>query len=471
MAELKCPDCGKVFSVDESDYIKILNQVKGEEFQREIDRRLGELKKQNEVEREASAAKAERNFQEQLAQKDIELSRKDAEVQRLGEQVKSVAQQKQIEYAQQLSVQKEEIAKLREQLASLGNAKDMEFNAALTNKEKEILELKSQIARSGDERRIALMQEQQKAEEKIRSKETQIFELRGLIEQEKSRAELREKGIKEQYDFQLKQKQDEVNYYKDLKAKMSTKMIGETLEIHCSTEFNRVRTSMYPNAYFEKDNDAKGGSKGDFIFRDSIDGIEYISIMFEMKNEMDETATKHRNEDFFAKLDKDRREKNCEYAVLVSLLEPDSELYNEGIVDVSYRYPKMYVVRPQFFMAIISLLSQASKKSIGYRRELELARSQSIDVTNFENQLNDFRLRFSKNYDLASRKFQAAIEEIDKTIDHLMKTKDNLLSSINNLRLANDKAEALTVKKLTRGNPTMKKAFDDARAVEISEDE
>lgn len=471
MAELKCPNCGKVFSVDESDYIKILNQVKGEEFQREIDRRLGELKKQNEVEREASAAKAEKYFQEQLAQKDIELSRKDAEVQRLGEQVKSVAQQKQIEYAQQLSVQKEEIAKLREQLASLGNAKDMEFNAALTNKEKEILELKSQIARSGDERRIALMQEQQKAEEKIRSKETQIFELRGLIEQEKSRAELREKGIKEQYDFQLKQKQDEVNYYKDLKAKMSTKMIGETLEIHCSTEFNRVRTSMYPNAYFEKDNDAKGGSKGDFIFRDSIDGIEYISIMFEMKNEMDETATKHRNEDFFAKLDKDRREKNCEYAVLVSLLEPDSELYNEGIVDVSYRYPKMYVVRPQFFMAIISLLSQASKKSIGYRRELELARSQSIDVTNFENQLNDFRLRFSKNYDLASRKFQAAIEEIDKTIDHLMKTKDNLLSSINNLRLANDKAEALTVKKLTRGNPTMKKAFDDARAVEISEDE
>lgn len=471
MAELKCPNCGKVFSVDESDYIKILNQVKGEEFQREIDRRLGELKKQNEVEREASATKAERNFQEQLAQKDIELSRKDAEVQRLGEQVKSVAQQKQIEYAQQLSVQKEEIAKLREQLASLGNAKDMEFNAALTNKEKEILELKSQIARSGDERKIAVMQEQQKAEEKIRSKETQIFELRGLIEQEKSRAELREKGIKEQYDFQLKQKQDEVNYYKDLKAKMSTKMIGETLEIHCSTEFNRVRTSMYPNAYFEKDNDAKGGSKGDFIFRDSIDGIEYISIMFEMKNEMDETATKHRNEDFFAKLDKDRREKNCEYAVLVSLLEPDSELYNEGIVDVSYRYPKMYVVRPQFFMAIISLLSQASKKSIGYRRELELARSQSIDVTNFENQLNDFRLRFSKNYDLASRKFQAAIEEIDKTIDHLMKTKDNLLSSINNLRLANDKAEALTVKKLTRGNPTMKKAFDDARAVEISEDE
>lgn len=470
MAELKCPNCGKVFSVDESDYIKMLNQVKGEEFQREVDRRLVELKKQSEIEREAKAAKAERNFQEQLAQKNLELSRKDAEVQRLGEQVKVVAQEKQIEYAQQLSVQKEEIAKLREQLVSLGNAKDMEFNAVLTNKEKEILELKSQIARSGDERRIALMEEQQKAEEKIRSKETQIFELRGLIEQEKSRAELREKGIKEQYDFQLKQKQDEVNYYKDLKAKMSTKMIGETLEIHCSTEFNRVRTSMYPNAYFEKDNDAKGGSKGDFIFRDSIDGIEYISIMFEMKNEMDETATKHRNEDFFAKLDKDRREKNCEYAVLVSLLEPDSELYNEGIVDVSYRYPKMYVVRPQFFMAIISLLAQASKKSIEYRRELELARSQSVDVTNFENQLEDFRLRFSKNYDLASRKFQSAIEEIDKTIDHLMKTKDNLLSSINNLRLANDKAEALTIKKLTRGNPTMKKAFEDARAVEIKDE-
>lgn len=244
---------------------------------------------------------------------------------------------------------------------------------------------------------------------------------------------------------------------------MSTKMVGETLEIHCSTEFNKVRSSMYPKAYFEKDNDARAGSKGDFIFRDfDEDGTEYISIMFEMKNEMDETATKHKNEDFFAKLDKDRNEKACEYAVLVSLLEPDSELYNEGIVDVSYRYPKMFVVRPQFFMPLISLLSQASKKSIEYRKELAIARKQSIDVSNFEEQLNDFKSRFANNYRLASEKFKKAIEEIDKSIDHLQKIKDALLGSENNLRLANNKAEELTIKRLTRNNPTMKDKFEEA---------
>ena len=293
---------------------------------------------------------------------------------------------------------------------------------------------------------------------------SEIAELKSMAASEKDAAMLREKSLVERFNMQLREKQEQIDYYKDLKTRMSTKMIGETLEIHCSTEFNRVRASMYPKAYFEKDNDARGGSKGDFIFRDyDEDGTEYISVMFEMKNEMDETATKHRNEDFFAKLDKDRREKDCEYAVLVSLLEPDSELYNEGIVDVSYRYPKMYVVRPQFFMPLISLLSQASKKSIEYRKALALAQRQSVDVSNFEEQLNDFKNRFANNYRLASEKFKKAIEEIDKSIDHLQKIKEALLGSENNLRLANNKAEELTIKKLTRNNPTMKEKFEQAR--------
>lgn len=260
--------------------------------------------------------------------------------------------------------------------------------------------------------------------------------------------------------------QEEVDHYKELKAHMSTKMIGESLEVHCSTEFNRVRSMMYPCAYFEKDNDASGGSKGDFIFRDTADGVEYISIMFEMKNEMETTATKHKNEDFFAKLDKDRKEKGCEYAVLVSLLEPDSELYNEGIVDVSYKYPKMYVIRPQFFMPLISLLTQASKKSIEYQKELILARQQSVDVTNFENKVNAFRDKFAGHYQKASEKFNKAIEEIDKTIKSLQKMKDNLLSSENYLRLANNDTEDLSIKKLTRGNPTMKEKFEEARRMD-----
>lgn len=283
-----------------------------------------------------------------------------------------------------------------------------------------------------------------------------------LILSEKE-ATIRESGLKENYERQLKQVREHVEYYKDLKAKMSTKMIGESLEIHCSNEFNKVRAYTYPFAYFEKDNDASNGSKGDFIFRDHIDGFEYISIMFEMKNEADQTATKHRNEDSFAKLDKDRKEKKCEYAVLVSMLEPDNNLYNEGIVDVSYRCPKMYVIRPQFFMALISLLAQASKKSVEYRIELEKAQQQTIDVTNFENKINSFRSRFTDHYQRASEKFDKAVEEIDKTIKSLQKMKENLLSSENYLRLANNDTEDLTIKKLTRGNPTMKKKFEEAK--------
>ena len=281
--------------------------------------------------------------------------------------------------------------------------------------------------------------------------------------QEKNDSMRREQDIRQGYELQLRQKQEMVDYYKDLKTRMSTKMVGETLEAHCNTLFNTTIRPIMPYAYFEKDNDASGGSKGDFIFRDFDGDFEYVSIMFEMKNEMDETATKHRNEDFLKKLDEDRRQKGCEFAVLVSLLEPDSELYNTGIVDVSHRYPKMYVIRPQFFIPLITLLVQTSKKSIALQQQLVLAQSQSVDVTNFETKLNDFKERFANNYRLASEKFQRAIEEIDKSIDHLQKIKANLLGSENNLRIANNKAEELTIKKLTYQNPTMKAKFDEAR--------
>ena len=402
MKELRCPNCGSVFTVDEADYASIVSQVRNAEFNGEISRRMAEMSARKDAEQKASMAEADKSFNLKLNEKQQALMEKD-----------------------------NEIARLKEQNAS--------------------------------KLRIAILEEQQKVKEALQKKDAEISELKAWAMLDKSEAEVREKGIKEQYEDKLKRSQELVDYYKDLKSRMSTKMVGETLEIHCSTEFNTKLRPFLPNCYFEKDNDASSGSKGDFVFRDYEDGTEYVSIMFEMKNEMDQTATKHRNEDFFRKLDADRKEKHCEYAVLVSLLEPDSEYYNSGIVDVSYRYPKMYVVRPQFFVPLITLLVQASRKSIEYQRQLAIARSQSIDVTNFENALLDFKDKFGRNYRLASEKFQKAIEEIDKSIDHLQKIKDALLGSENNLRLANDKAEDLTIKKLTRGNPTMKAKFDEAR--------
>ncbi len=323
-------------------------------------------------------------------------------------------------------------------------------------KENEITRLLSQISSQDDRKKLEL-------NEALAKKEVEIAQLKADAEMEKSRLTLRANSLREEYEGKLKLAQEQVDYYKDLKIRMSTKMVGETLEAHCSTIFNGEMRPLFPNAYFEKDNDASGGSKGDFIFRDYDDGIEYISIMFEMKNEMDETATKHKNEDFFKKLDADRTAKGCEYAVLVSLLEPDSELYNGGIVDVSYRYPKMYVIRPQFFKSMITLLVNAAKKTVEYKRELALTRQQNIDVTNFENQLMAFKDAFGRNYRIASEKFKTAIDEIDKSITHLQKIKEALTGSENQLRLANDKAEDLTIKKLTRGNPTMKAKFGDAR--------
>lgn len=439
MKEIKCPKCHSVFQVDEADYASIVTQVKNAEFRAEVDRRMAELQKQHQAEQRADAMKFEQELQKKLSTKELEIGRRDSEIERL-----------------------------KAQLAMLSQTKELELKAELAKKEQEIARLKGTIAQGDSVRQVAVLEEQRKAQEVLKAKDNQITALTGRMELEKSEATLRENSLRKEYELQLKQKQEEVDYYKDLKSKMSTKMVGETLEIHCSTEFNRMRP-LFPNAYFEKDNDASGGSKGDFIFRDYADGFEYISIMFEMKNEMDATATKHKNEDFFKKLDDDRRAKNCEFAVLVSLLEPDSELYNTGIVDVSHRYPKMYVIRPQFFIPLITLLVQTSKKSIDYQRQLAVARSQSIDVTNFENQLNDFKEKFANNYRLASERFKTAIDEIDKSILHLQKIKDALVGSERNLRLANDKADGLTIKRLTRGNPTMKAKFEEARRKEQGE--
>lgn len=437
MKELKCPQCGSVFTVDEADYASIVSQVKTQEFDAEVKSRLEEIQKQNEVRQEAESLKISQEFQGKLNAKELELSKKDSE-----------------------------IVKLQAQLDSFNQTKKLELDAERSKTNEEIARLKSIIAQNENNVRVAVLEEQNKAKDIIQAKENSLIELRSQIDVKQKEATIRETNIKEDYERQLKQKQELVDYYKDLKAKLSTKMIGESLEVHCSNEFNRVRTSMYPNAYFDKDNDASHGSKGDFIFRDFADGMEYISIMFEMKNEMDETATKHKNEDFLAKLDKDRRDKGCEYAVLVSLLEPDNDFYNEGIVDVSYKFPKMFVVRPQFFMPIISLLTQASRKSVVYQKELMHAKQQSIDVTNFENKLIDFRNKFGNHYQRASDKFNKAIEEIDKTIKSLQKMKEDLLSSENYLRLANNDTEDLSIKKLTRGNPTMKQKFEEAKAIE-----
>ena len=433
MKEISCPKCGSVFRVDEADYASIVDQVKTAEFQAEIGRRMAELQKQYQAEQRANELKLEQELQKRLTAKELDMGKKNSEIERL-----------------------------KAQLATIAQAKELELKDELAKKEKEIFALRNTIAQNDSAQRLAVIEEQRKAQEALKVKEQQIAELTGKVALERSEASLREHGLKKEFELLLKQKQEEVDYYKDLKTRMSTKMVGETLEIHCSTEFNRMRP-LFPNAYFEKDNDASGGSKGDFIFRDFEDGMEYISIMFEMKNEMDETATKHKNEDFLKKLDDDRRAKNCEFAVLVSLLEPDSELYNTGIVDMSHRYPKMYVIRPQFFIPLITLLVQTSKKSIEYQRQLAVARSQSVDVTNFESQLNEFKEKFAYNYRLASERFKTAIDEIDKSINHLQKIKDALMGSERNLRLANDKADGLTIKRLTRGNPTMKAKFEEAR--------
>ena len=416
MKELKCPKCGSVFSVDEADYAFILGQVKNQEFEAELRRRMADIDSRHKAEQQVEAAK------------------KDAE-----------------------------IAQLRSRLETITAQKDNERNLALAAKEQQITRLNATIEQHQSNLQIALLNKQRETQEIIQRKDSQIQQLKSNADLEKSQAQIRESELIKRHQHELQAKQELVEYYKDLKTRMSTKMVGETLEIHCSTLFNQLLRPVMPFAYFEKDNDATDGTKGDFIFRDSEGGTEYVSIMFEMKNEMDTTATKHKNEDFLKKLDEDRRKKNCEFAVLVSLLEPESELYNGGIVDMSHRYPKMYVIRPQFFIPLITLLVQTSKKSLEYKRQLLLAQSKEVDVTNFENKLLDFKTKFGRHYELASKKFDEAIKQIDDTIAKLLKVKENLLGSENNLRLANQDTEELTIRKLTYKNPTMKAKFDEAR--------
>ena len=435
MKELKCPQCGSVFSVDEADYASIVSQVKTIEFEAEIKCRLEEIQKQNEVRQEAESLRLNQDFQGKLNAKEIELSKKDSE-----------------------------IVKLQSQLDSFNQMKKLEIDAERSKTNEEIARLKSVIEQHEDKIRATVLAEQNKAQAAMSAKETEIAELKVQAKAEQAEASAREMNLKKEYEGLLKQAQAEVDLYKNMKARMSTKMVGESLEIHCNTEFNRIRTAMFPYAYFEKDNDVREGSKGDFIFRDfDGEGVEYVSIMFEMKNECDQTVTKHKNEDFLAKLDKDRRAKGCEYAVLVSLLEPESDYYNDGIVDMSYRYPKMYVIRPQFFMPLISLLTQASKKSLDYKKALAVAQQQSVDVTNFENKIADFRAKFGRHYELAAKKFNSAIDDIDATIKKLQKIREELVSSENNLRLANKDTEELTIRKLTYNNPTMSAKFAEAR--------
>lgn len=562
MKELKCPKCGSVFQVDESDYNSIVEQVKSEEFNKEIERRMKELKEISESEKNAlltklnsekesliekmnsekevlktklnsenekllsklkseeelNITKIKQELQKEIDKKNIEILSKNSEIEKLlsnkendikiavsekeseilklktiiennekakddniklaisekekkiqelsniieknENEVKIAVSEAQNKLNTEISNKNNEIVKLKNQIEIFEKQKDNDIKLAVSEKEKKIQELSNIIEKNEDKVKLAVINEKTKVTEEIQKRDFEINKLKNELELKKTEIKLNESNLKKTYDEEKKMLQNQIDYYKDLKAKMSTKMVGETLEQHCKIEFERYLRPLLPNAYFDKDNDVIDGTKGDFVFRDKDEDFEYVSIMFEMKNEMDTTASKHKNEDFFKKLDEDRKKKKCEFAVLVSLLEADNELYNNGVVNVSYLYPKMYVIRPQFFIPFISIIVESSRKSLDYKRELEFVKSRDIDVSNFEKQLDDFKEKFGRNYKLASDRFQKAIDEIDETIKHLQKVKDAIIGCDNNLRLANDKAEALTIKKLTRNNPTMKAKFD-----------
>ena len=451
MQEIKCPNCGEVFQVDESGYAQIVQQVRDKEFEKELERREKELAQKNENDLTIARMEQEKSHNEELSKKNNELVEKDRLIEQLKSQIAGNETEKKLAINE--AVQKKE----KESDSTISKK-----NEELAEKEREIEHLKAQLERADTEKKLAVSEAVQSKEKELSDKVTEITELKGQLSSKETESQLKEKSLKEQYEDKLKLKDEQIEYYKDFKARQSTKMVGESLEQHCLTQFNSIRMTAFPTAYFEKDNDAKTGSKGDFIFRESsADGTEFISIMFEMKNEMDETATKHKNEDFFKELDKDRREKGCEYAVLVSLLEIDNELYNNGIVDVSYRYEKMYVIRPQFFIPMITLLRNAALNSLKYQQELQIVKNQQLDILHFEENMKVFKDGFTRNYELASRKFQDAIDDIDKTIKALEKTKADLLSSERNLRLANDKAQDLSIKKLTKNAPSVRAMFND----------
>ena len=430
MNDIICPHCNKAFKIDETGYADIVKQVRDSEFDQQLHDRLALAEKEKLTAVELATAKAASALQKAAAEKD-------SEIQALQLQLKSGDDSKALAVSQAVSKLERERDALANQLAQA--KREMQAASEL----------------SAAEQRLAL-------NEAISKVEKERDGLKSGLERAAMEKQVAEAALRDKYETQIKDRDDAIERLRDMKAKLSTKMVGETLEQHCETEFNRIRATAFPRAYFEKDNDSRTGSKGDYIFKDSNEeGTEIVSIMFEMKNEDDRTATKQKNEDFLKELDKDRIEKGCEYAVLVSLLEPESELYNTGIVDVFYRYPKMYVIRPQFFIPIITLLRNAALNALKYKSELALVRSQNVDITNFESQLEVFKTGFSRNYDLASRQFETAIDEIDKSISHMQKTKDALLKTANNLRLANDKAQDVTIKRLTKGNPTMADKFSE----------
>ena len=460
MQEIRCPNCGEVFQVDETGYQQIAHQVRDQEFTKELKRREEELNASRERELKLIRLQEEQAHTADLAKKDEEISEKDQQIAALQAIIKANEVEKALAVSQAVEKKNQEIAIGTKLHTDTLTQKDQELAA----RKQKIAELEAALASSDTKTQLAVAQAIGQKNEELTKKDSEIAKLNGALAVQAAESRMSEKSLKEQYENQLKMKDEQIEYYKDFKARQSTKMIGESLEQHCLTQFNTLRMTAFPNAYFEKDNDARTGSKGDFIYREcGADGTEFISIMFEMKNEADATATKHKNEDFFKELDKDRREKGCEYAILVSLLEIDNDLYNNGIVDVSYRYPKMYVIRPQFFIPMITLLRNAAQNSLQYRQELQIVRNQQVDILHFEENMNAFKEGFARNYRLASEKFQTAIDEIDKTIDHLQKTKAALLSSENNLRLANNKAEDLSIKKLTRNAPTVKAMFDDLK--------
>ena len=457
MHEIICPHCGKAFKIDEAGYADILKQVRDSEFEQQLHERLelAEQDKRNAV--ELATTKVASELQKAAVAKDSEIQELKAKLD-AGEVARKLAVTEALSAVEKerdaLANELEQATRDKLAASELAEAKLVNgLQQAAATKDAEIQGLKAKLDAIEVAQKLAIT-------EAVSTVEKERDEMKSGLERAELEKQIAEKSLKDKYETQIKDRDDAIERLRDMKARLSTKMIGETLEQHCETEFNRIRATAFPRAYFEKDNDARTGSKGDYIFRDSDEaGTEIVSIMFEMKNESDRTATKNKNEDFLKELDKDRTEKGCEYAVLVSLLEPDSELYNTGILDVFHRYPKMYIVRPQFFLPIITLLRNAAMSSLKYKSELALFKAQNIDITNFETELEGFKNAFAKNYDLASRRFQTAIEEIDKSIDHLQKTKEALLGTDRNLRLANDKAQDVTIKKLTRGNPTMAAMF------------
>ncbi len=460
MQEIRCPNCGEVFQVDKNGYNQIARQIRDKEFEKEIERREKELEAKQERELELIRLQEEKAFAEGITKKEAEISEKDKLIAELQAKLAAGETAKSLAVSEAVEKKNQEISKEAKEHAENLSLKNAEISA----RDRTIAELQAKLATGETALKLAVAEAVEKKNEELSQKTSEIADLKGELKSKETESRLNEKSIKEQYEDKLRLKDEQIEYYKDFKARQSTKMIGESLEQHCLAQFNSIRMTAFPNAYFEKDNDARTGSKGDFIYREcGENGTEFISIMFEMKNEADTTATKHKNEDFFKELDKDRNEKGCEYAILVSLLEIDNEFYNNGIVDVSYKYPKMYVIRPQFFIPIITLLRNAAKNSLQYRQELQLVRNQQIDILHFEENMNAFKEGFSRNYRLASEKFATAIEEIDKTIDHLQKTKAALLSSENNLRLANNKADELSIKKLTKNAPSVKAMFDELK--------